>query len=346
MIREVLTMARLRAMPPDEAAAVWTIRLAEGELAHEQELFAEWLALAPGNRDAWERAQRGWTLFDSAEDDELLEEMRRHARTARPASHQNWKKFAAAAAALLVVVSGSILVNRGGIVPGETGSSAGPGNAPPVVAASQTFESGRELPKLITLSDGTRLTLDAQSRVIAQFTADQRNIKLVSGRAFLDVRHDSSRPLTVRAADLRVVDIGTKFDVELAAESVRVELLEGRLSVTSPRLRAPLVLSPGERLTAKGGSRPVVAKVPSDSSLGWQNGFATFDDIKLSEAAAVLNRYPGPTLVVRDPRVSSLRVSGNFRLGDAERFGRTIEQIYPVRLVRRSDAEVEIVPAG
>jgi transmembrane sensor len=67
--------------------------------------------------------------------------------------------------------------------------------------------------------------------------------------------------------------------------------------------------------------------------------------MKLSDAATVLNRYPGPELVVRDPRVANLRVSGMFKLGDAERFGRTLEQIYPVR-VEHKGGQVEIVPSG
>ena len=344
MIREVLTMDRLRAMDADEAAALWTVRLAEGEHAQERDLFEEWLEAAPANRAAWDRAQRGWSLFDEAADDELLEQMRRHARAARPAPRY-WKQFAAAAAAVLLVVSGSVLVERGGIVPGsDSGRSTAPGTAP-VIAASLTYASGRELPRLITLPDGSRMTLDAQSRVTARFGNGQRNIELVAGRAFFEVRHDSSRPFTLSAANLRLVDIGTKFDVELTPQKVRIMLVEGRVSVTSPAAPRPVLLSAGDQLMAEGSARPVVTQGLSDASLGWQKGFASFDNMKLSEAAAVLNRYPGQTLVVRDPRVASLRVSGMFKLGDAERFGRTLEQIYPVRVVRNG-REVEIVPAG
>jgi transmembrane sensor len=127
---------------------------------------------------------------------------------------------------------------------------------------------------------------------------------------------------------------------------VRVTLVEGRLSVTGPGLKSPLLIAPGERLTADGDRTPVVAAAQGERQLSWQNGFATFDNVSLSEAAAALNRYPGETLVVRDPRVAGLRISGNFRLGDPKRFGRALEQIYPVRLRERGPDQVEIVPAG
>lgn len=342
MIREVLTMARLRAMDPAEAAALWTVRLAEGEYANERELFEQWLEASAVNRKAWERAQRGWDLFDHAGEDEILEEMRRHGRRARPAAHLNWKPVAAAAAALLVVISSSILVERSGVFPGGGGQKMGP-TAP--VAASFTYASGRELPKLINLPDGSRMTLDAQSKVIARFGDNQRTIHLVDGRAFFDVRHDASRPFTVNAGNLRLEDIGTKFDVERVRTKVRVNLAEGRVSVTGPGLFSPLLLSAGDRLTAQGDTKPEVLRKSGDALPSWQSGYASFDNMKLSDAAAVLNRYPGPALVVRNPRVADLRVSGMFKLGDVERFGRTIEQIYPVR-VRRANGEVEIVPAG
>ena len=344
MIREVLTMARLRAMGPHEAAALWTLRLAEGEHAGERELFEEWLEAAPVNRDAWEQAERGWSLFDGADEDEILEEMRRHARNARPAAQSSWKRFAAAAAALLLVVSSSIVVERTGLLSGaDNGRTTVP--TAPVTAASITYASGREFPKLITLPDGSRLTLDAQSKVTARFGTNQRDIELVSGRAFFDVRHDSTRPFTVLAGNLRLVDIGTKFDVERLRTNVQVSLAEGRISVTAPGLPSPLLLSAGDRLTAQGDTKPQVTRMPGDALPSWQTGFASFDNMKLSDAAAVLNRYPGPELVVRDPRVADLRVSGMFKLGDAERFGRTLEQIYPVR-VKQANGEVEIVPAG
>jgi transmembrane sensor len=342
MIREVLTMDRLQTMDPAEAAALWTVRLAEGEHASERQLFEEWLGAAAVNRDAWERAQRGWTLFDQAGEDEILEEIRRHARSAGPATRSNWKAFAAAAAALLVVVSTSIVVERSDLFPGG-GRSTVP--TAPVAAAAFTYASGRELPRLINLPDGSRMTLDAQSKVTAHFAGNQRTIELVDGRAFFDVRHDASRPFTVNAGNLRLVDIGTKFDVERVTRKVQVSLAEGRISVTAPSLSSPLLLSAGDRLTAQGDTKPEVQRITSDALPSWQSGYASFDNMKLSDAAAILNRYPGPALVVRDPRVADLRVSGMFKLGDPERFGRAVEQIYPVR-ARPADGKVEIVPAG
>jgi transmembrane sensor len=105
------------------------------------------------------------------------------------------------------------------------------------------------------------------------------------------------------------------------------------------------MLAPGEQLVARNGAAPVVSRTAGDEALSWQTGFAAFDNDTLSEAAALLNRYPGDEILVRDPRVAAMRISGNFKIGDAERFGRTLEQIYPVRVIRRSEHQIEIVAA-
>ncbi len=41
-----------------------------------------------------------------------------------------------------------------------------------------------------------------------------------------------------------------------------------------------------------------------------------------------------------------MRISGMFRAGDVERFGRTLAQIHPVRLVRTGADHLEIVAAN
>lgn len=70
-----------------------------------------------------------------------------------------------------------------------------------------------------------------------------------------------------------------------------------------------------------------------------------FDDDRLAQAIAEVNRYAAVQIVIRDPAVAAMRVSGEFRAGDPERFARTIAELRPVRVVRRSGT-LELVPAG
>lgn len=345
MIREVLTLAQLQGMEPEEAAALWTVRLAEGELPHDRALFEQWLELAAANRAAFEKSRHVWDLFDRSDGDELLEAMRLHARTV-PERRSRWQPIAAAAALLVVALgTGSIIAERAGVF-GTSGPGGPAQQAPSPQFASLDYVNGRQLPKSVTLPDGSRMTLDAETRVTARFGPSSRTLQVTSGRAFFAVQHNPSKPFVVRARDLEVTAIGTRFDVNLRKTDIRVVLVEGKLSVKANRTPGPpLVMTAGQQLMAASGG---LLKIMPDTGEApdWQQGYARFEDETLADAAEVLNRYPGDQLIVRDPRVASLRVTGNFKAGNAERFGRTLEEIYPVRVVRRGPGRLEVVPAG
>jgi transmembrane sensor len=152
-----------------------------------------------------------------------------------------------------------------------------------------------------------------------------------------------SRPFTVRAGDIEVVAIGTRFDVRLEPNLVRVTLIEGRVAVQSLNGRAaPVTLRAGEQLTERSGG-VTVSRPNLQEALDWPAGLVTFRNDTLAAAAAELNRYSSTALVVRDPRVARLRVTGSFKAGDPGRFARTVEQIHPVRSLRREGGAVELV---
>jgi ferric-dicitrate binding protein FerR (iron transport regulator) len=84
MIREVLSLIRLRSMAPDEAAARLTVRGSDGAGGRDQNVLLAWLDLDHAHPPAWEGAQRAWRAFDDVEGDEILNAMRREALRARP----------------------------------------------------------------------------------------------------------------------------------------------------------------------------------------------------------------------------------------------------------------------
>ncbi len=82
----------------------------------------------------------------------------------------------------------------------------------------------------------------------------------------------------------------------------------------------------------------------SEVPAGWREGLLSFDDRPLAEAVAEVNRYAPEPIVITDPAVASMRISGQFRAGDAERFARTVAEIHPLRVVRGA-GKIELAPA-
>lgn len=338
MIREALTGERLRALDPSEAAAYFIARRAEGLTSSEEQLLAQWLATDEAHRRVFESADRAWQSFAQPEGDEILAALRTHARGAGPRRHPAWRPTAAVAA-VVILAAGALVLTR-------AFNPRAPESQPqvePTVAAIE-YSSARGEIKDLELPDGTRMTLDADSAAVARFGGDSRSVLLQRGRAYFEVMPDPSKPFAVAAAGRTVVAVGTRFDVNLTTDGVTVTLLEGRVEVGfSDPGRARVGLEPGQQYVARLGDGTIRAVgAAGENAIGWRTGLIYFDDQPLAEAAAVMNRYSRDQIVITDPEVASLRVSGQFRAGDAQRFATSLAEMHSLRSIRRAD-EVELV---
>ncbi|PXA91800.1 hypothetical protein DMC25_05615 [Caulobacter sp. D4A] len=336
-------------MTPAQAAARWLAR-DDLDQSPQREQFAAWLEESQDNRDAWIQAHRLWDVFEDAEDSDLIAAMARAARRARPepAAKPFWPRAIAASIAALAV-SATLLT---GVHQGWFGGSGAPAKVaveagPSLTAVGRAdYVTGKGQKSIVDLPDGTRVTLDVDSGIDVAFSGGRREVRLLSGRAFFDVAHDRAHPFAVRAGGRVVTALGTQFDVRLAPGALRVVLAEGAVSVAPVQVRAsepPVRLAPGQAFTARDGAQGRVAPVDLDEALGWKQGVLEFHDQPLSEAVGLLNRYTRARIVIRDPKVAALRITGVFRTGDARRFGRSVSQVLPVRMVARDADTYELV---
>jgi len=323
MLREALTIERLNAMEPDEVAAYFVARRAEGLTEQEEELFSDWLASDPGSAAAVRRADRAWDVFAGGADNEILAAMRTHALAVPVRPKTRWtRNIAAAAAVLLVAFVGTMTLRNAG---GPAGNPA----AQPV-----SYVSAHGEVKTIALPDGSRMILDSDSKAVGRFGEGARAVELVEGRAFFEVKKGLDHQFSVNADGMRIVALGTKFEVDATAKELEVTLLEGRVAVEPRKAGGKRhVLMPGQRFVETPGGGFVEASAQDAMSPGWSRGLIELDDRPLGEAISEMNRYSREQVIIRDPGVASLRVSGQFQTGDAPRFARSIAEIYPVRVV-------------
>lgn len=342
MLREVLTREAIRRMPADEAAAWFAVRRAEGLGDGDAALLAAWLAEDPGHPPALAAADRAWDVFDEAADDEILAAMRSHALASRRAALPAWAPLAAAAAAVFVLLAGAALLHA------RVSGSRAPGQGPMVMASAGTpYVSAIGQVREIALADGSRMTLDADSAAIARIGPAGRSVTLTRGRALFDVVHDPGRPFTVVAGDRRLTDIGTRFDVNLGPGALTVTLLDGALKVGGPDPAAPAtVLRPGQQLVRQGGREEIRQIGPAaEDAAAWRSGLIRFDDQPLADAAAVMNRYSREPIVIADPGVAAIRVTGQFHAGQSQAFAETLAELYHLH-AHREGGHIALRRAG
>ncbi len=209
-----------------------------------------------------------------------------------------------------------------------------------------TFTTSVGATASVPIQDGSKITLNTDTRVKVSFTETERRIELQQGEAFFEVAKDPDRPFVVAAGDKRVVAVGTKFsvrrDISQAGMGIHVVVTEGAVRVESVNGDAveniaPQPLPAGTVARAnRSGLMVQTRPLPqAGEQLAWRRGVLVFRDVTLAQAAAEFNRYNQQKVVIGDAATAQLRVGGNFRTIDVDAFVRLLEQGYPVQTEER-----------
>ncbi len=171
----------------------------------------------------------------------------------------------------------------------------------------------------LRLSDGTRVTLGAQSRLRypRDFGARRRDLWL-DGQALFAVTHDATKPLRVRTGRGVVDDIGTQFVVKsYAGDSVvRVAVTEGVValrSVATAPTSDSLILKRGDAGTATGTGRLNAARnTDLSADTAWTSGRLVFQDTALRDAIPELARWYDLDIHLTTPALGARLLTASF----------------------------------
>ena len=320
----------------DNEAAVWTWRLDSGDLtAAERGQLEAWLHEDARHRHAFEELRRTWDALDRLAQRAWDDKIALFARSERRRGFSGRKAYwQTAAAAVLVLGLGAALwiARRPGM---------------------QVMSTAVGQQRHVTLADGTHMTLNTNTLLAVKLTARRRDVYLRRGEAHFDVVHDASRPFFVHAGDAVIRDVGTQFEVRLNSDrDVNVLVDEGQVEVRGPgSAAAPAVpdsaarggsaawvraVSAGEQLLIAGPHLEVISVSPRQiaDDLAWRDGALVFQGEPLSQALAEVERYTRTRIVLTEPNVASLRISGRFRTDDVPGFFQALEAALPVRVSR------------
>ena len=135
----------------------------------------------------------------------------------------------------------------------------------------------------VTLADGTRVTLNAGSRLKypVEFIGDKREVEL-SGEAYFDVTK-SGKPFEVSVSDSKIRVYGTQFNVKTSRENtVETVLVEGKIGFRAPG-REEVKVVPGEQVSYNAASGNVdVRQVDTRYATAWMDGVFKYQDKKLN----------------------------------------------------------------
>lgn len=204
----------------------------------------------------------------------------------------------------------------------------------------ETYATAVGEQRTVQLEDGSRITLDTNTRVAVRYTRGRRAVTLTSGQAMFDVEGDAARPFVVAAGDTRVTALGTRFDVRRSGAGARVILVDGQVAVRHDMDRpAQWSLTPGQQVVTS-ARQPRVMTTDVAAATSWTVGRLTFENTPISVAVAEVNRYSLEPIEVQDARVSEIRVSGVFNAGDIDGFVAALTDLYPLQASRSDDGRI------
>jgi transmembrane sensor len=210
-----------------------------------------------------------------------------------------------------------------------------------------TLATGPSEQRIVDLTDGSQVTLNANSRVVVQLDEGARKITLKRGEALFDVAKDRSRPFVVIAGERKVIAVGTSFEVrreESPGSTFAVTLVEGHVAIepiSSPDAlpkasgNGVTLLNPGERLRFAGATKESLDSPSIERVTAWRHGQLIFDDTSLGEAAAEFNRYGTRKLAIDGTAAQSLRVGGVFKISDPYSFAQSMAGTYHLQIIVR-----------
>jgi transmembrane sensor len=311
-----------------EEAAHWRLKLMRDPSLGTSDEYQRWCS-DPRNARAREAVGDAWSAAGTLDTTPEMLELRRQALTRlRRAGARRWRwgsrkvMIGAAAAALGLIALGAAALYQ-------------------YLCQPTYYQTDIGERRIVGLPDGSRISMDSDTRIRVAYGKSARAITLDRGRSRFDVAHDASRPFTVTAGMQTVVAVGTSFDVERLQSTVLVTLLQGQVVIKKAQDSIPL--KAGEELVMSRNVPPAIVTADPQVARAWEAGRLLFRDEPLGDAVARVNRYTAHPIEI-DPSIASIRFSGVFNAGDIGSFVSAVTSYFPVQASTSASNHIVLQP--
>lgn len=311
----------------EDEAIEWFVKMRGEDAAQLRGAFEDWLGQAPEHRCAYEWAE---AHFGQAE---WLKQSKRLSRWGlfRP---RTWLATGVATAAVIALAVA--------LRPADEIVPAAPG--PLSARTDNPLKTRHGEIRTYSLSDGSKVTLDSDSRVEVAMSEAERRLRLRHGAARFAVASDP-RPFVVEAGSGTVEARQAVFDVGYGGrEEVLVHLMSGQADIRAVARQAvytvpvrPLLAEQPVRYPV-GTFRPEPAIDTGVDRRDWPEGWVEYRSVPLDVLIADANRYADRPIVIDDAETGNLRASGRFKLTDTETFVSRIAEVFHLKVSSKPDS--------
>ncbi|MCA1196495.1 FecR domain-containing protein [Sphingomonas sp. R647] len=311
------------------AAAAWWSAMRGPDASARRAAFEAWLDADAAHRREYARVEQAWEAAAAlgASDLGRARTLRRH----RPRWMPQAPAVGLAATACALLLALFLLWPQGALQ--QTGT-----------AQLLTLRSAVGEVRTHRLPDGSRITLDTDSAVAVRFDATTRRVELLKGRARFEVRPDPARNFVAQAAGVAIGARDAQFDAQIRADGLCLTSLRGGLDVR-PVAGGPggaaFQLASQQRVLVGPSGQPRAAPVPAGKgSAQWVAGMLVFERAPLAQVLAQTNRYSQRQILLDQPALGALGVTGSFRPLPVEGLARALAAAFDLEVRQGEDGNL------
>jgi ferric-dicitrate binding protein FerR (iron transport regulator) len=232
--------------------------------------------------------------------EDFLKERENHIK--RVAISRFWKYFAAASVVLLILI-GSYTYFR-----------------PAEIKNIEIFTGIGEM-RTIELPDGSKVMLNVCSKIVYPERYKKGRCVYLEGEAFFSVKHDDKKPFTVNAGEMKIIALGTVFNVASYSdcEISSSTLTEGKISVSfGENLANTIELVPYEKFTYNKKSKTINKQIVDiEDETAWTKGYLIIQNKKLNEIYKIIGRKYGVEVYINNSRLGNVPVTLKIKSGES-----------------------------
>lgn len=339
-------------------AAQWVVKIDNGLTADQQTELTKWLEESPAHGEALVKCASMWDLLDVLspisklmpieslkldQQDQFSDVEQFESKTIIAKRAAPFGLAATCIAAMMLLSVGLFRFVAPDVAPLET----------PIASENNTttldyvYKTAIGETSKVTLNDGSKLHLNADSEVWVRFSESVRQLELVNGEVFFDVAKDASKPFVVNVGEDQVTAVGTAFNIDtFRGADTQVLVTEGKVKVnrntdavdSMDEVYREVFLTPGQSVVIAGDDAPQLKTDQDvDALLSWRDGILVFQGEPLSTVIREISRYSSYQFKIMDDQVANVAVGGLFKAGDTQQLLLVLEQNFGVKSTQLGD---------
>lgn len=151
------------------------------------------------------------------------------------------------------------------------------------------------------LSDGSKVWLNASSQIAFPFKwkGRQRNVNLIQGEAYFEVKSNKKQPFIVHSGNLQIIATGTAFNIEAYNDNTfkKVTLTQGHINILIDNKKVfiePSTTFIYNKVTKKYN----IIKSDPYTQISWKDGKLIFRETPINIVAEKLARYYNINIII------------------------------------------------